>query len=75
MAIVYSFVWPHSAATADSGFRYFIVRWGHALTWILLALNFFLRGINPELNGIANMIAMAGGVSYLLFMIVSFVVK
>lgn len=75
VALVYSFLWiPKSAETA-TGLRFFILRWGHALTWFLLTINFVLRGISPNLNGIANLVAGAGGVMYLLFMITAFVIK
>jgi len=75
IAVIYSFVWPHKAVEAATGFRFFILRWGHALTWVLLAINFALRGINPNLNGVANIIALLGGLMYALFMIMTFVVK
>jgi hypothetical protein len=75
VAVIYSFVWPRKAVTVTTGFRFFILRWGHALTWILLAVNFVLRGIDPSLNGAANWVALAGGVMYLLFMVMTFVVK
>lgn len=75
VALVYSFIGiPKSAETAV-GLRFFIIRWGHALTWVLLAINFILRGISPNLDGIANLVAGAGGVMYLLFMVMTFVVK
>jgi hypothetical protein len=75
LAIIWVFVGPHTKMQAAPGFRYFIVRWGHALTWLLLAVHFLLRGASPSLNGVANMIAFAGGVIYLLFMAMAFVVK
>jgi hypothetical protein len=75
IAVIYTFVWPHKAATDTTGFRFFILRWGHALTWILLTINFLLRGIDPNFNGIANLIALAGGLMYLLLMIMTFVLK
>lgn len=75
VAVVYTFVWPQKAATVAVGFRFFIVRWGHALVWVLLAVNFALRGISPSLNGTANLIALVGGIVYLLFMVMSFVAK
>jgi len=75
IALVYCFVWPQKAVTMSTGFRFFIIRWGHALTWLLLAINFILRGISPSLNGSANLIALAGGVMYFLFMVMSFIVK
>lgn len=75
IALIYAFVWPQKAAEMASGFRFVIIRWGHALVWLLLATNFVLRGISPSLNGIANVIALAGGFVYFLFMVMSFVVK
>jgi hypothetical protein len=56
-------------------FRFFIIRWGHMLTWILLAINFLLRGISPSLEGTANLVALAGGIVYILFVVTTFVVK
>jgi hypothetical protein len=35
IAGIFVYIWPHKAVT--TGFRYLIVRWGHALTWLLLA--------------------------------------
>jgi hypothetical protein len=58
-----------------TGFRLFILRWGHALTWVLLSINFLLRGISPSLNDTANIIALAGGIMYILFMLMAFAVK
>jgi hypothetical protein len=75
VAVVYAYVWPQKAAIAASGFRFFILRWGHALTWILLATNFLRRGISPSWNGAANLLALAGGVFYALFLYITFVMK
>ena len=75
VAVIYAFVWPRKTATGMTGVRLFIIRWGHALTWTLLTINFVLRGINPSFNGTANIIAMIGGLMYVLFMFMTFVVK
>jgi len=75
IAGIFAYIWPHKAVTVTTGFRYFIIRWGHALTWLLLAISFFLRGLGPELNGGSSFFALAGGVMYLLFMLMTFVVK
>ncbi len=74
VAVVYSFIWPQKVV-ASTNFRFFIIRWGHALTWFLIALNFVLRGISPSWNGIANIIALTGGIMYILFLTITFVVK
>jgi hypothetical protein len=69
------YVWPRKAVSVTTGFRYLVIRWGHALTWILLAINFVLRGITPSFNRTADLIAAAGGLAYLLFMVMTFAVK
>ncbi len=75
IAVVFVYVWPHKAVTVTTGFRYVVIRWGHSLTWVLLAVSFLLRGISPEINGTANLIAAAGGLMYLLFMAMTFIIK
>lgn len=75
IAVIFVYIWPRKAVTTTTGFRYFVIRWGHALTWILLAINFALRGIDPSLNSAANLIAAAGGAIYLLFMAMTFAVR
>ena len=75
IAVIYTFVWPRKAASASTGLRFFVLRWGHALTWILLAINFLLRGVSPNLNGVATLFALAGGTMYLLFIAMTSVVK
>ena len=75
VAVIYAFVWPHKALTVATGFRFLIIRWGHALTWLLLTINFVVRGINPKFNGTANLVAAAGGLMYLFFMVMTFVEK
>jgi hypothetical protein len=75
VAGIFVYIWPHEAVTETAGFRYFIVRWGHALTWVLLAVSFFLRGLGPDLNGGSSFFALAGGGMYFLFMVMTFVVK
>lgn len=75
VAVLYWFVWPKNKITETSGLRYFVLRYGHALVWGLIMVNFVLRAISPALSGIADMIALAGGLLYLLFMTMTFVVK
>jgi hypothetical protein len=75
LAIVWVYVGPRTKIPVIPGFRHFIIRWGHALTWALLGINFLLRGINPSLNGLASFCAVAGGVMYILFLAMTFVVK
>ena len=65
VAIIYYFVWPYKAIKSSSGFRFFVIRYAHTLTWFLLAINFLLRGLSPSYNSIANLIAAIGVVIYL----------
>jgi hypothetical protein len=73
LAVLWLFVGPHTEMTPSSGVRYLVIRWGHALTWLLLALGFFLRGVSPEWNRAADVLAVAGGLVYALFIVMTFV--
>lgn len=75
VGVIYTFIWPKKAVKEDAGFRFLVIRWGHALTWLLLAINFVLRGISPSMNGEANFIALAGGFVYILFMVMTFIAR
>ena len=75
VAVVYAFLWSHKSVVPTTGFRFLVLRWGHALVWILLVISFLWRGLSPSLNGAANLIALAGGRSYALFLVMAFVVK
>lgn len=49
------------------GITHFVLRWFHAITWLLLALSFLLRALSPRLSGVANVVAFAGLAAYLGF--------
>lgn len=63
---VWVFVWPRQAALA--GVRFIIVRWFHALTWLLLAVAAFVAGFDI-LGGVqtAKPIAFLSLLVYLVF--------
>ncbi|MDO8434947.1 MAG: hypothetical protein Q7S58_21315 [Candidatus Binatus sp.] len=47
---------------------YFVLRWFHAITWIVLAASFFIRSsIAPSRITLANAIALAAMLSYVAF--------
>lgn len=75
IALLYSFVWPKDRIADLTGFRFLVLRWGHALTWLLISINFMLRGFDHRFDGLASLTAVAGGLIYLLFIIMSFVMK
>src|SRR6266487_2536539 len=70
LTVVWMFVWPRDRATHSAVIRYFILRWFHALTWLLLALAAFIGGYDV-LGGInlAKPIALLSLIVYLIFMI------
>lgn len=47
-AAVWLAVWPRDQAAAMTGLPSLILRWGHALTWALLALAALLAGLAPK---------------------------
>ncbi len=69
VAVLYFFLWPQQKVTPDTGWlRYLVLRYGHALVWLLLALSFLLRG--SDSGGLAaNGVALAALLAYLLFMV------
>jgi len=75
LAVIYSFVWPKHRIGATVGFYFLVLRWSHALAWLLLALNFLLRGLSTSFNEAANFFALAGGFMYLLFFSMTFLIK
>lgn len=74
LAGIYAVVWwPSSAATSDStSLTYFTLRWGHSVTWVLLALSFLVRSSTPSgSKRIANILAFIALIIYLLFLFVA----
>ena len=67
---VWLIVWPADRAPAAEGLRYFILRWFHAVVWLLLALAAFVYGLN-RLGGAqtARYLALASLGVYLIFML------
>lgn len=66
LAVVWIFVWPSDRAGANrSGLHFLVLRWGHALCWLLLAVSCFVRGMRGE--GPANLLALAALGVYALF--------
>ena len=70
LTAVWVVVWPHDKATAVDGLRFFILRWFHALVWLLLAIAAFIAAFNL-LGGAstARIVAFLALISYLVFMV------
>ena len=62
-------VWPRERGTSAGGLRLMILRWFHALTWLLLGVAAFSAGF-PGLGGtrLAQPIALLALALYLIFM-------
>lgn len=70
VALVFTLFWPSGKVGADTtALRYFVLRWFHALVWLLLALSCFIRGAEILGGaGTANLVALAALPVYLAFL-------
>lgn len=66
LAVVWGFVWP--ADQAASGIAWVILRWFHALTWLLLALAALIAALAPAGWSSAKPVAFAALITYLIFL-------
>ncbi len=74
LALVWVFVWPHDRVAGAAPVRLFLVRWGHALTWALLAAMCLLRAPGqPAAVGAANLSGLLSLLVYLAFLAATFV--
>lgn len=71
VAAIYAVFWPRSkAARVHSHRRHLILRWFHALVWVLLALAFFVRGSGAAGSyGLANITALIALAVYVVFLL------
>lgn len=69
LTVVWVFVWPRDRAGQPGTARYVIVRWFHALTWLLLALAAFIGAFDLLGGaGLAKPVALLSLAVYLIFM-------
>ncbi|MDQ5874130.1 MAG: hypothetical protein M3526_01965 [Actinomycetota bacterium] len=50
-----------------TGFTYFVLRWFHSVTWLLVAISFLIRGLAPARSAIADAVGLAGLGAYIAF--------
>ncbi len=72
VAAIYTVVWPRPrdpAARARPPWRHLVLRWCHALVWLLLALSCFVRPARA-LGGpaMANVLGLVSLVGYVVFL-------
>jgi hypothetical protein len=74
LAALYLRTWPRrKAAGLTRGFRYVVLRWFHALVWLLLALSVAVRARSGQTAYfVAGAIAIAAFLVYGVFIIVAF---
>jgi hypothetical protein len=72
LSIVWILVWPSDRAVVPGTLAYFILRWFHALVWVLLGLAAFIAAFKePGGARLAKLVALASLVVYLVFMAVN----
>jgi hypothetical protein len=69
LAVLWFWLWPRERATGISGIRHIILRWFHALTWLLLAAAALIAGLDARGNArLAKAVSVFSLVVYLIFM-------
>ncbi|MCA9874300.1 MAG: hypothetical protein KC441_11615 [Anaerolineales bacterium] len=68
-AVLFAFVWPKKKVGPDTtAVRYFWLRWGHSLVWLLLSVSFLLRSLpGTAASVLPNLLALAALAVYLGF--------
>lgn len=69
VAILYAIFWPKQIVNAKprQPWEKFVLRWGHSLSWLFLALALVAWGSRNI--PLASLLAILGGVSYLLYVV------
>lgn len=74
VSAVWAFLWPADRAVGVEGIRFFMIRWGHSVVWLLMAAMCFLRGSgNTTLVAWAGPLGLSALVTYLAFLGAMFV--
>lgn len=70
IAAIYTVLWPRAKQGVErSLWRHIVLRWFHALVWLLLALSCFLRPTAlPGSRTISNVLAVLALLAYFTFM-------
>lgn len=69
LALVWLIFWPSDKAVAVTGMRWLILRWFHALVWLLVAIAALLAAFNIA-GGVASarIVALLALLTYLVFL-------
>ncbi len=66
LALLFAFLWPAEQGRAVGGAAYLVLRWGHALVWLLLSAAALLRATGRSLP----QLAVLAGLLYAAFLLV-----
>ncbi|MEO0406358.1 MAG: hypothetical protein AAF289_03300 [Cyanobacteria bacterium P01_A01_bin.135] len=70
LTVIWISVWPSEKVTAADGLRFIILRWFHALAWLLLAAAAFVSASRSIwAASAANVLALLALFSYLVFIV------
>ena len=69
LTVVWVIFWPTDRVGGAGGFRYMVLRWFHALKWLLLAVASFIAGFDSAGNApLAKVISLSSPVAFFVFM-------
>jgi hypothetical protein len=75
-ALAWAVAWPRERAVEALGLRLFLIRWGHSITWGLLAAMCAMKaGSRPNLAGWGNVVGLLAVPAYLAFLTATFIVR
>jgi hypothetical protein len=76
VAVLWAVVWPRERVADVIGLRLFLVRWGHSITWGLLAAMCLLKaGGQPAVSGWGNLVGLLAVPAYLAFLAATFILR
>ena len=69
VALLYCFAWPRrNAEGLTFGLRYLVLRWFHALVWLLLAVSLALHALPDAPRALAKLLAVLALPTYAAFL-------
>lgn len=76
VAVVWAIYWPHERAGEAATLRFFLIRWGHSLTWALLGAMCLMKATGQQpLSGWGNTVGLLALGVYLAFLAATFVFR
>lgn len=76
VAVVWAVAWPHDRAVNAMGLRLFLIRWGHSITWGLLAVMCLMKASGQSgISDRGNLVGLLAVPAYLAFLAATFVLR